>query len=252
MRLAGKVALVTGAGSGIGRGIAIRFAEEGAAVAVADINREGADRTTDEVRKLDRRGVSVEADVTSRDDCERMVRETVREFGQLDIFVANAGIGRAAPFLELSQEDWDAVVHTNLTGVFLSSQAAARRMVEQGHGGRILTMASVAAELPAPRMAPYSASKAAVRMLTKVMAYELAPHRITVNAIGPGVIDTPLTAPLIDAIRASERDAAPLGRVGEPRDVADLALFLASDEAEYITGGIVFVDGGLAVGPIWR
>jgi glucose 1-dehydrogenase len=113
-------------------------------------------------------------------------------------------------------------------------------------------MASVAAERPGPRMAPYHASKAAVKMLTKVMALELAEHRITVNAIGPGVIDTPLAAPLVQAIKAAEREIAPLGRVGEPRDVADLALFLASDEADYITGGLIFVDGGLALGGRWR
>ncbi len=252
MRLAGKVALVTGGGSGIGRGICIRFAEEGADVAVADLNRQGAEETAEEVGKLEARGLAIEADVTKRADCERMVQETVASLGKLDCFVANAGIGRVAPFLEMAEEDWEAVIRTNLTGVFLSCQAAARQMAEQGHGGRIITIASVAAERPAVRMAPYSASKAAVRMLTKVMALELSPHRITVNAIGPGVIDTPLAAPLVEAINAAERDVAPLGRVGEPKDVADLALFLASDEADYITGGLIFVDGGLAVGPRWR
>jgi glucose 1-dehydrogenase len=181
-----------------------------------------------------------------------MVVETVDAFGKLDIFVANAGIGRGGQFLEIAEDDWDAVVRTNLTGVFLSCQAAAKQMVSQGHGGRIITTASVAAERPSPYMAPYHASKAGVKMLTKVMALELAEHRITSNAIGPGVIDTPLAAPLVEAIRASGRDVAPLGRVGEPKDVADLALFLASDEAEYITGGLIFVDGGLALGPRWR
>jgi glucose 1-dehydrogenase len=252
MRLAGKVALVTGGGSGIGRGIAIRFAEEGAEVAVADVNRAGAESTAGEVEKLGRRALAVEADVASRSDCARMVDETAGALGKLDIFVANAGIGRASAFVDLTEEDWDAVIRTNLTGVFLSCQAAARRMVQQGHGGRILTTASVAAERAAPAMAAYCSSKAGVSMLTRVMALELAEHKITVNAIGPGVIDTPLAAPLVEAIRIAERRVAPLGRIGEPKDVADLALFLASDEADYITGGLIFVDGGLSLGGSWR
>jgi 3-oxoacyl-[acyl-carrier protein] reductase len=254
MRLAGKVALVTGGGSGIGRGIAIRFAEEGAAVAVADINRAGAEATVDEVRRLAQRGLAIEADVTSSADCARMVEETVAQFGKLDCFVANAGIGRGAPFLETPEEDWKAVVDTNLTGVFLSSQAAARQIVRQGHGGRIITTASLAAVRPAPMMAAYHAAKAGVKMLTQVMALELAPHRITVNAIGPGLIDTPLTAPIMEAIRGGGRDEsfAPLGRVGQPQDVANLALFLASDEADYITGDYILVDGGLGLRGLTR
>jgi NAD(P)-dependent dehydrogenase (short-subunit alcohol dehydrogenase family) len=252
MRLADKVALITGGGSGIGQGIAIRFAEEGADVALADLNRQGAEETAREVRRFERRALVLEADVSKKADCERIVSETAGQLGNVDVFVANAGIGRAGEFLETSEEDWQAVIDTNLSGVFLSCQAAARQMVKQGHGGRIINMSSVAGELPAPRMIAYSAAKAAVRMITKVMAIELAPHRITVNAIGPGVIETPLTVPLVAMIKASGRDAAPLGRIGEPKDVADLALFIASEEARYITGVTVFVDGGLAISPIWR
>src|SRR3989304_2679560 len=156
MRLAGKVALVTGGGSGIGRGIAIRFAEEGADVAVADLNRRGAETVVAEIGHFEGRTLAIEADVTSAADCERMVQETVAALGKLDIFVANAGIGRAAPFLETAQEDWEAVIRTNLTGVFLSCQAAARQIVQQGHGGRIITIASVAAGRPPPqRPAPH-------------------------------------------------------------------------------------------------
>jgi len=249
MLLAGKVALVTGGGSGIGRGCAIRFAEEGADVAVADLNHEGAEQVANEAGMFpDVRGLAIEGDVTSRADCERMVAETVAAFGKVDILVANAGIGRVAPFLETTQEDWQAVIDTNLTGVFLSCQAAGRQMASQGHGGRMILISSVAGEQPAAGMIAYSAAKAAVRMLAKVMAVELAPHRITANAIAPGVIETPLTAPLVEAIRASGREAAPLGRIGEPKDVADLALFLASDDAGYITGDTITVDGGLRLG----
>jgi NAD(P)-dependent dehydrogenase (short-subunit alcohol dehydrogenase family) len=252
MRLAGKVALVTGGGSGIGRGIAIRFAEEGADVAIADLNRAAADSVTGEIGHFEGRALAIEADVTKSADCERMVQETVAAMGKLDVFVANAGIGRTAPFLETNEGDWEAVVRTNLTGVFLSCQAAARQMAKQGHGGRIITTASVAAVRPSPFMPAYHAAKAGVAMLTKVMALELAQHRITCNAIGPGVIDTPLASGLVQAIKAAGREFAPLGRVGEPKDVADLALFLASDEAGYITGDLIFVDGGLALGGQWR
>jgi glucose 1-dehydrogenase len=252
VRLAGKVALVTGGGSGIGRGVAIRLAEEGAEVAVADRNVEGAQATADEIERLDRRALAIEADVTSKDDCERIVRETVEAFGKLDIFMANAGIGRGEAFLDMSQDDWEAVIDTNLSGVFLSCQAAARQMAQQGHGGRIITTASLAAVQPAPMMAGYFAAKAGVKMLTKVMAIELAPHRITVNAIGPGLIETPLTAPLRSAIADSGAMAAPLGRIGQPQDVANLALFLASDEADYVTGDFILVDGGLGLRGLWR
>jgi len=222
---------------------------DGAGVAVADVNRAGAEATADEIRKLAQRGLAIEADVTSSADCARMVEETVAQLGKLDCLVANAGIARGAAFLETAEEDWKAVIDTNLTGVFLSCQAAARRMAQQGHGGRIITTASLAAIRPAPFMAAYHAAKAGVKMLTEVMALELAQHRITVNAIGPGLIDTPLTAPIMQAIRGSGRDPvmAPLGRVGQPQDVANLALFLASDEADYITGDYILVDGGLGL-----
>jgi NAD(P)-dependent dehydrogenase (short-subunit alcohol dehydrogenase family) len=247
MRLASKVALVTGGGSGIGRGIAIRFAEEGADVAVADLNREGSEETAAEVVRLDAKALAIEGDVTSKSDCERMVEETVASFGKLDIFVANAGIGRAAPLLDVTEEDWNAVINTNLTGVFMSCQAAARQMVSQGHGGRIICTASLAAIRPSPFMPAYHAAKAGVKMLAEVLAIELASQRITVNAIAPGIIDTPLTSPLIQAIESSGRQPAPLGRLGQPVDIANGALFLASDEAQYVTGHLLVIDGGLGL-----
>ncbi len=251
MRLSGKVALVTGGGSGIGRGICLRFAEEGARVAVDDVSGEAARET---VRLIGREGaaVAIEADVSRKADCQRMVVETVRAFGRLDIFVANAGIGRGGPLVEMAEEDWDALMAVNLKGVFLSTQAAARRLVEQGEGGKIILMSSVASERAAPGMGAYAASKAALRMLARVWALELAPHRINVNAIGPGVIDTPLAAPLIEMIRQATGldSSAPWGRLGTPRDVANCALFLASDESDYLTGGIIHPDGGLMAGQV--
>ncbi len=251
MRLAGKAALVTGGGSGIGRGIAIRFAEEGADVAIADLNRAAAESVAKEIAHFEGRNIAIEGDVTKKADCERMVRETVDAMGKLDIFVGNAGIGRTAPFLDTSEEDWDAVIRTNLTGVFLSCQAAAKQMTQQGHGGRIITTASVAAYRPGMYMAAYHSAKAGVAMLTKVMALELAPQRITCNALAPGVINTPLAAPLVEAMKSAGHQAAPLGRVGEPQDVANLALFLASDEAAWLTGDMIFIDGGLALSGRW-
>ena len=248
MRLAKKVALVTGGGSGIGRGICLRFAEEGARVAVADINAEGGRET---VRLIGQEppSAAVEADVSRRADCERMVGETVRAFGRLDVFVANAGIGRGGPLVDMAEEDWDALMAVNLKGVFLSTQAAARRLVEQGQGGKIILMSSLASERAAPGLGAYAAAKAGVRMLARVWALELAPHRINVNAIGPGIIDTPLTAPWVQAMKAAGREGTiPWGRVGTPRDVAQCALFLASEESEYLTGGILYPDGGLMAG----
>ncbi len=249
MRLAGKVALVTGGGSGIGRGVAVRFAEEGADVAIADLNEGGARAVADELAHFEGRVLAMGGDVTSRADCERMVQRTAEELGKLDILMANAGIGRFGPFLDYSEEDWNAVIDTNLTGVFFSCQAAAKQMVKQGHGGRIITTASLAAVRPGPMMPAYYAAKAGVKMLTQAMAVELAAHRITVNSIGPGLIDTPLTAPIMQAVPVERRSQSiPLGRVGEPQDVANLALFLASDEANYITGDYILVDGGLGLG----
>lgn len=251
MRLAGKVALITGGGSGIGRGIANRFAEEGADVAIADLNLDGAQAVAKEIEHYEHRTLALSADVTKRVDCERIVRETADALGKIDIFVANAGIGRFAPFLDYTEEDWNAVISTNLSGVFFSCQAAARQMVKQGHGGRLITMASLAAVRPGAMMPAYYAAKAGVKMLTEAMAVELATHKITANSIGPGLIDTPLTAPLMQAMRARSQDrtqTVPLGRIGEPKDVANLALFLASSDAEYITGDYILVDGGLGLG----
>jgi len=249
MRLAGKVALITGGGSGIGRGVANRFAEEGADVAVADMNMDGAQAVAKEIEHFEHRSLALSADVTKRTDCERIVQETVSVLGKIDILVANAGIGRFAPFLDYSEEDWNAVIDTNLTGVFFSCQAAAKQMVKQGHGGRLITTASLAAVRPGAMMPAYYAAKAGVKMLTEAMAVELATHKITANSIGPGLIDTPLTAPIMQMMREQNRgQSIPLGRVGEPKDVANLALFLASDDAEYITGDYILVDGGLGLG----
>jgi len=250
MQLAGKRALITGGASGIGRGIAMRYAQEGADICIADIDAEGAAQTAAMVEAEGRRAFAVTVDVVKPGDTRKMMSAVRDDLGGIDIAVANAGIARGGPFLDAQLADWQAVIDVNMTGVFLTAQAAARAMVDQGHGGRIILISSTASERTGPGVGIYSASKAAVRMLTRSWARELAEHHINVNAIGPGVIDTPMTADrLRDAPTPHDPSAfpwsIPWGRVGEPSDVAGVALFLASPDANYLTGQIVFVDGGL-------
>lgn len=246
MRLQGKVAIVTGAASGIGRGIALRFAEEGAVVLSADVSEEGTQQTAETVQKEGGRALGLRVDVSRRDQVKAMVARAVSEFGGLDIMVANAGIFRAEPFLETKDDTWDRTMAVNSKGVFLSCQEAARQMVQSGRGGKIITIASVYAEITGPGAAAYTASKGAVRMLTHTMALELAPHKINVNAIAPGAIETPMLrqAAPDEASQRQFLQLIPWGRLGQPVDIANAALFLASDESGYITGETLFVDGG--------
>ena len=247
MRLDGKVAIVTGAASGNGRAISQRFAEEGANVVLADLNEEGLAETERLVRQQEREALSVRCDVTSREDIQAVVDAAVEQFGRVDIMVANAGIGTmGAPFLELEESAWDAVQDVNLKGVFLSDQIAARQMVKQGEGGAIVNIASIMAEQGSPMNASYCASKAGVKSLTKSAALALAPFNVRVNAIGPGFIDTPMTQGLREepVLRESLERQTPMDRIGEPLDVANTALFLACDEAKFMTGQTIFPDGG--------
>lgn len=247
MRLDGKVAIVTGAASGNGRAISQRFAEEGANVVLADLNEEGLAETERLVRQQEREALSVRCDVTSREDVQAVVDAAVEQFGRVDIMVANAGIATGgAPFLELEESAWDAVQDVNLKGVFLSDQIAARQMVKQGEGGAIVNIASIMAEQGSPTNASYCASKAGVKSLTKSAALALAPFNVRVNAIGPGFIDTPMTQGLREepVLRESLERQTPMDRIGEPLDVANTALFLACDEAKFMTGQTIFPDGG--------
>jgi NAD(P)-dependent dehydrogenase (short-subunit alcohol dehydrogenase family) len=244
-RLEGKTALVTGGGSGLGRGICLRFAKEGAAIVAADIDIAGAEETA---REAGSQSMAILADVRHKPDCEEMARATVERFGRIDIFVANAGIARSGTVLDMPEEEWDDLMAVNLKGVFLSCQAAAAHMVRQGGGGKIILMSSLASERAAPGMLAYAASKAAVRQMARVMALELMPHHINVNAIGPGVVETPLAKPLVDIINATGMPGSPWGRFGTVLDVANAALFLASDESDFITGSIQFLDGGALAG----
>lgn len=246
MQLQDKVAVVTGAASGIGRAIAVRFADEGAAVVLADVNADGARAAAGEILAAGGRALAVPTDVSRHQDVAAMVAAATGAFGRIDILVNGAGIETLIPFVELPEAEWHRVLDTNLTGPFLCGQTAAREMIRLGGGGRIINIASINSQIALPHQAHYVASKGGLLMLTRAMALELAAHAITVNAIGPGVVETPLTVhSLADpARREMLRSRIPLSRFGQPIDIAHAAVFLASDQASYITGTILFVDGG--------
>jgi len=243
MRLKGKVALVTGAAQGIGHACAKAFADEGARVMMSDVSEE---RGRAAAAGLD--GASfVRCDVSRKAEVTAAVTATVEKFGRLDILVANAGIVHAADFLDLEEADFDRVLSVNLKGIFLAGQAAARQMVKQGGGGAIVNMSSVNAVMAIPNQVPYVVSKGGINQLTKVMALSLAPHRIRVNGIGPGTILTELAKTAVLGNKEAERkilSRTPLGRMGEPGEIASVAVFLASDDASYLTGQTVYPDGG--------
>lgn len=242
-----KVALVTGGARGIGRAIAERYVAEGARVVIADLDAAaGAEVST----ALGARCRFVAADVGDAGDANRAVAAAVETFGALDIAVNNAGIIHTADFLEIAEADFDRVLRVNLKGAFLVGQAAARRMVAQvkagGRPGAIVNMSSINAEVAIPNQVPYCVSKGGMKQLTKVMALALAPHGIRVNAIGPGSIMTDILKGIATDAEARRRllSRTPLGRVGEPAEIAAVAVFLASDQASYITGQTIYPDGG--------
>ena len=242
MRLRDKVALVTGAAQGIGLACAQAFVREGARVVMADVNEEKGGKAA-----ADLHAAFVRCDVSRKADVVAAVARAVSEFGRLDILVANAGIVHAAEFLDLEEADFDRVLSVNLKGIFLAGQAAARQMVKQGGGGAIVNMSSVNAVMAIPNQVPYVVSKGGVNQLTKVMALSLAPHRIRVNGIGPGTILTELAKTAVLGNKEAERkilSRTPLGRMGEPMEIANVAVFLASDEASYLTGQTIYPDGG--------
>lgn len=250
MRLAGRVATITGAAGGFGRAIALRFAEEGADVAVADINEKGLQETARLVRERGREPLALPCDVTQRADVQRLVDETVARFGRLTTMVANAGVVELVPFLDMTDQEWSRTQAVNLTGVFLCDQIAGRQLARQGEGGQIINLSSQLAEVGAAMAASYCASKAAVKSLTKSVALALAEYGIRVNAIGPGPIETDLTSGMFVEPEVLDhfRRHVPLGYLGDPIDVAHVALFLASDETKWMTGETIFPDGGYLLG----
>ncbi len=248
MRLKDKVAFITGANSGIGKAIAERFAAEGAHVAVNYLpgGTRDADATT-EVATFGTTGIAVAGDVSKREDVERMMAEVVAKFGRIDIAVNNAGIEIKKPFLAVTDDEWNRVIGVNLFGAFLVHQTAARQLVKQGQGGKLINISSVHEDIPFPEYTAYCASKGGIRMMMRNLAMELAPYKINVNNIAPGAIATPINQSVLDDPIASKNAISeiPWGRFGRPEEVASVAVFLASSESDYVTGSTYYVDGGL-------
>jgi 3-oxoacyl-[acyl-carrier protein] reductase len=245
----GQVAFITGAGSGIGRGTAERLAREGANICIADIDMDGAEETASIVREFGRDASVVQCNVASKPQVQAATEQCVADLGRLDIAVANAGVGRGASVLEMELKDWQDQIDINLTGVFLTVQATAQRMIDAGNGGRIVCISSLAALSTGDVMWAYSATKVGVKMMVRGWAQDLGKHGITVNAIGPGVIDTPLAHGLAGdeggPIRSALEERTPLGRAGRPSDIGGLISFLTGPDAEFMTGAYLLMDGGL-------
>jgi glucose 1-dehydrogenase len=246
--LQGKVAVVTGAGTGIGQGIALAMAKAGASVVVDYVGKaEVAQDSIDQIQKLGGLVLGVDADISNPEDVVMLIQKTLEAFGKLDIFVNNAGIEKKFAFIDYPLDEWQKIMAVNLTGPFLCSQAAAKQMIAQGNGGRIINISSIHEDLPLLTNAPYCASKGGLRMLMRTIAVELAPHQITVNNIGPGAVYTPIDKDVEEnkAMNDAILGEIPLGRWGKPEEIGDLAVFLASDKAGYITGSTHFIDGGM-------
>jgi glucose 1-dehydrogenase len=248
--LTGKVAVVTGGAKGIGLACAERLSAEGAKVVIADLDEAAGEAAAAEISASDREALFVHCDVSKKLDIRNLVTATLTAYGAIDILVNNAGIVAAGEFLDISEADFDRVLAVNLKGAFLVGQSVARQMVEQinagGKPGSIINMSSINAVFAIANQVPYSISKGGVNQLTKVMALSLAPYGIRVNAIGPGSIMTDMLAAVGRDQDARQRilSRTPLGRIGEPAEIAAVAAFLASDDASYITGQTIYADGG--------
>ena len=246
MRLEGKVALVTGSGRGIGREIALAFAREGADAAIWDVNAVDAEKTAKDIQLLGRKSLSGQVDVTDFAQVEEGTNKILDKFGKIDILVNNAGITRDNLLMRMSEADWDLVIKVNLKGTFNCTKAVTRPMLK-AKGGKIINIASIIGIMGNAGQANYAASKAGIIALTKTTAKELASRNITANAVAPGFIDTEMTQKLSEEARAKMLEMVPLARMGLPRDIANLCLFLASSDADYITGQTIVVDGGMVM-----
>ncbi|MBI1765306.1 MAG: glucose 1-dehydrogenase [Acidobacteria bacterium] len=248
MRLKEKVALITGSSQGIGRAIAERFAREGASV-VINYNRGagGAEEALAAIQAAGGRGLIVQADLGQVADIRRLINTAVEHFGRLDILVNNAGLETHAPFWEVHEDDYDRVLNVNLKGVFFATQAFVQHLLPHKRRGKVVNISSVHEELPFPNFTAYCVSKGGVKMLMRNLGVELGPLGININNIAPGAIETPINTKLLNdpAKLGALLGQIPLGRLGQPHDVASLAVFLASDESDYVTGSTFYVDGGL-------
>ena len=261
MLLKDKIAIVTGAGTGMGKAIALRYAKEGAHVVVAEVNEATGQQTAAEVSAHDRRGLFVKTDMSKLDSINAMIAKTVETFGRIDILVANSGIQKDAAIADMTLDDWNSVIEVNLTGQFLCAREAVRRFRSQPADGRparsagtIIAMSSVHEVIPWAGHVNYASAKGGIRMLTRSLAQEVAADGIRVNAIAPGAIRTPINTEAWDSEDALARllRLIPYGRIGEPEDVARAAVWLASDAADYVTGTTLFVDGGMSLYPEFR
>ncbi len=250
--LQGKTALVTGASKGVGKGVALGLAKQGCDL-ILNYNSDaaGVEATAAEIRALGRDAFVVQADVGYRSEVERMCSEARRFRGKLDILVNNAGVQTWKPLLDLEDEDWDRVLRTNLKGCFLGTQVAAKWMIEQGVSGRIVNIGSGSNKLAFPNLASYTASKGGIEMLTKVAAAELGQYGITVNCVAPGAVEIERTKLEAADYGKTWANLTPIGRVGNPSDVAAAVCFLAGDESAFVTGQTIWVDGGLFAKPAW-
>jgi 3-oxoacyl-[acyl-carrier protein] reductase len=247
MTLEGKVALVTGASRGIGREIALELARHGANVAVNYAGSEGkANEVVDEIKAMGKEAFAIKCDVSNSEEVAEMVKETVDRFGKLDILVNNAGITKDNLLMRMKEEEWDDVININLKGVFLCTKAVTRQMMKQ-RVGRIINITSVVGVSGNPGQANYVAAKSGVIGLTKTTAKELASRNITVNAIAPGFITTDMTDKLSEDVKGEMLKQIPLARLGEPKDIAKMTAFLASDDASYITGQTLHINGGMVM-----
>ncbi len=252
LQLTGKVALVTGAARGIGRGIALTLATEGARVAVNYLRQTtAAESIVEAIRTGGGDAEAMRADVGVYAEAERLVDAVVKRFGRLDILVNNAGVVTRHPILEVPLEEWDRVIRTNLYGCFHCSRLAGRHMVERGGGGKIISISSIHGRVAKAGMGPYCATKAAIDMFSKQLAVELAPHKINVNVVASGTIITEINLPLYQSTLPEDIDKrtavlhrVPWGEIGQPEDIGRAVAFLASDMARYITGAVLYVDGG--------
>lgn len=248
MRLKDKVALITGSSQGIGRAIAERFAREGAQV-VINYNRgaAGAEEVLAAVNAVGGRGLIVQADLGKVADIRRLIHTAVEHFGRLDILVNNAGLETHAPFWEVHEDDYDRVLNVNLKGVFFATQAFVQQLMMRKQRGKVVNISSVHEELPFPNFTAYCVSKGGVKMLMRNLSVELGPLGININNIAPGAIETPINTKLLNdpTKLGALLGQIPLGRLGQPQDVASLAVFLASEESDYVTGSTFYVDGGL-------
>ena len=248
MKLIGKKALITGSNQGIGQAIALRLAEEGADVVIDYVTHpDTAKETVELAKKFGHRAVAVQGDISKVADTQRMVKESVEALGGLDILVNNAGVERRAPFWEVTEADYDLVLDVNLKGAFFTTQAFVQHRLAVKQPGKIINVSSVHEDLPFPHFTSYCASKGGMKMVTRNLSIELAPYGITINNIAPGAIETPINTALLNnpALLKSLLDNIPLARLGKTSDVSGVAAFLASSDADYITGTTIVVDGGL-------